>query len=136
MATRTRWGAIALSFTLVIAGCSDDDDGAATAAGGTPVDVEAEEPPAPVFVQGDCPSPIPRAEDFRCGTVTVPMRRGEPGSPAVDLAVAVLPAPEPRQHEDPAVIIGQLEPTIAGYDGHAALPGRMSTTSAAMASVV
>lgn len=126
MATRTRWGAIALSLALLVAGCSnDDDDEAATAAGGTPVEVEAEEPSAPAFVEGDCPSPIPRAEGFRCGTVTVPMRRGDPGSPAVDLAVAVLPAPEPRQHEDPVVVVHDLEPTIAGYDGHAALPERV-----------
>lgn len=120
-----RWGAV-LAFALVLplAACGGDDDtsGAAGEATTEPTDPGAS-PPVPELVEGECPVPIPRSEGFRCGTVAVPLERGTDGSPTLDLAVVVLPAPEPGLHEDPIVVIDRLEPTIAGYDGLAGLPG-------------
>lgn len=120
-----RWSAV-LAFALVLplAACGGDDDtsGAAGEATTEPTD-SAASPLAPELVEGECPAPIPRAEGFRCGTVAVPVERGIDGSPTLDLAVVVLPAPEPGLHDDPMVVIDRLEPTIAGYDGVAGLTG-------------
>lgn len=127
MNTRTCVFTVTLALALLpVLACGDGDAGDGAASGGaSSADTPDPRTDAPELVEGDCPPPVPRAEGFRCGTVTVSMRPGDPTSPPVDLAVAVLPAPEPGRHDDPLVVIDRMEASIAGYDGVAPLPERV-----------
>jgi pimeloyl-ACP methyl ester carboxylesterase len=132
MKTHTLGSSLALALLLAAVACGDDDD--STDAGG-PADVEVTqvtedvgdadetEAAAPAFDEGPCPEPMPTDERFRCGTVTVPVQRGEDGSGTIELAVAVLSPSEPASHADPVVVIDKYEPSVVGYEAFAGLPG-------------
>lgn len=129
---RTVGSSLAFVLLVTAAGCGDDDD---STDAGAPADVEvtqvtedAGDPDGtteapPTFEEGPCPEPLPTDERFRCGTVTVPVRRGDDASGTIDLAVAVLSPSEPTSHADPAVVIDKYEPSVLGYEAFAGLPG-------------
>ena len=123
MTTGMGWRSIALVVALTASGCSDSDNGGAAAGSEERTTRTAVHPaPAPEFSDGTCPPPIPDVETIRCGTVSVELRRDQTNSPRIDIAVAVLRAPEPGRHDDPLVVINAFEASFAGFDGFAALP--------------
>jgi pimeloyl-ACP methyl ester carboxylesterase len=130
MGEGTRRVATALMPLLVAAGCAGEADEARTDESATTVAVEPATGPAvatgsPEFDDAPCPRQIPAAEGFRCGTVVVPERRDDPASPTIELAVAVLPAPEPGRHDDPMVVVDRMESTLHRYESVAPLPERI-----------
>ena len=129
----TRAASIALVLVLAAAGCSGDDDDEARTSDDTATTTERADTGTtgdrtdaePEFAEGPCPRPIPAAEGFRCGTVEVPVRRDDPSSPTIDLAVAVLPTPEPGLHDDPLVVVDKMRAALVRYEGVAPLPERV-----------
>jgi pimeloyl-ACP methyl ester carboxylesterase len=131
MKTHTLGSSLALALLVTAVACGDDDDTDANARAEVEVtqvtedvgDTEEADDEAPAFEEGPCPEPLPADERFQCGTVTVPMQRGDESSVTIDLAVAVLSPSEPASHADPVVVIDKFEPSVVGYEGFAGLPG-------------
>ncbi len=62
------------------------------------------------FQQAHCPFPLGTSlvegQDVRCGFLTVPEDRSQPGSPTIRLAVAIFKTPDPHPAPDPVLVLG------------------------------
>ncbi len=120
------WMGVVVAAALVVGGACSDDDASPVSADVEDTATTGDDKPGAVgeFAETACRPPIPRADGFRCGTVAVPVDRSDPESGTIDIAVAVLPAPEPI-HEDPVIVVDRFEASIDGYDSVAPLPERV-----------
>ncbi|EFL13766.1 alpha/beta hydrolase [Streptomyces sp. C] len=73
---------------------------------GGPVGTAAGKAGDATYEPGPCPKtqqPVPEIEGARCGTLTVPENRAEPGSRTIKLGVAIVPAKAAQPKPDPIV---------------------------------
>ena len=72
------------------------------------------------FAASDCPFEIPRGFDVRCGYLTVPENRTRADSPAIELAVAIVAAP--NENRQPPLVYLAGGPGGSALDDFAADP--------------